>query len=159
MAGNVFHNNEQKIAFCQFLPYEILKVLEGLKAIEYSLESLKSILKGHSVLWKTDNFAASIIVKSGSSINELQLMSFIFDICKENKIPLTVNWISRKELKFTDALSRIIGHDDWQTKFFSKTKRNTGYIYCRQICRLLKQENKKELFEIFLSRDWGSKCS
>ena len=85
-------------------------------AILYALDALKHIHKGRTILWYTDNWAASKIVRKGSPLPELQDMAEkIFNLCKEHRIILTVEWIPMELNEYADHLSKVVDHDDWQT--------------------------------------------
>ena len=79
-----------------------------------------------SVLWKTDIYASTFIVNSGSCKDDLQKTAdSIFYFCKENSITLKVMWIPIGGLSSVDKLNKIIDHDDWRTtKFFFETLNN-----------------------------------
>ena len=81
-----------------------------LQAIKYSLDSMK---KKH-VKWYTDNYASSIIAKSGSNKRELQdLVIEIFKITFKRNIRFDISWIPRKSNEFADKFSDTIDYDDW----------------------------------------------
>ena len=87
-------------------------------AILYALSALKAIHKGETILWYTDNWAASKIVRKGSPLPELHDMAErIFNICKSYNIKLTVEWIPRELNQYADHISKVVDHDDWQTSF------------------------------------------
>ena len=74
-----------------------------LTAISFGIQSLKIFLIGKSVLWKTDNFACSIIVKSGSTKEHLQkIAADIFNCCKRNNISLKIEWVPRETIYLAD---------------------------------------------------------
>ena len=85
-------------------------------AILYALSALKNIHKGEAILWHTDNWAASKIVRKGSPKIELHEMAEkIFSLCKQYSIKLLVEWVPREFNKYADFLSKMVDHDDWQT--------------------------------------------
>ena len=52
-----------------------------LEVIRYSLDSMKNLLRNKHVTWHTDNYASSIMAKSGSNKRELQELAIeIFNI-------------------------------------------------------------------------------
>ena len=74
------------------------------------------------LLWHTDNYAASLIVKNGSRKPELQRLSeIIFDTCQKANIQLEIKWIPRECITFVDGLSKQPDGDDWETtqEFFA----------------------------------------
>ena len=74
------------------------------------------MLKGRNVLWQTDNYAASIIIKAGSNKNHLQLLpENIFKTSISKNIRLNITWIPREQNKVADSLCKIIDYDDWTT--------------------------------------------
>ena len=87
-----------------------------LYAIYFSVLSLVPYIQKRSIEWQTDSFAASLIVKKGSSKIELQELSEkIFDICRNSKVSFSITWIPRTRLVAVDALSRTLDYDDWET--------------------------------------------
>lgn len=94
-------------------------------AVTHALISFKSLLKNKYVLWHTDNFAVSIIAKSGSIKEPLQYLALkIYDVCKENNIDFNIKWIPREQNTGADYLSRLVDYDDWQTTKTLFTKLN-----------------------------------
>jgi hypothetical protein len=92
-------------------------------AILYALSAFKRVCAHKSVLWFTDNFAASRIVAKGSGKENLQSMSEkIFTLCKNNDIDLKVQWVPRETISYADHLSKLVDHDDWCTTsgFFNR---------------------------------------
>ena len=86
-----------------------------LKAVEFSMDSFKERLCNSSVEWFTDNYAASVIISSGSNKKELQEIALnIFDICNSNNITITPKWIPRDDNQDADAISKIVDYDDWE---------------------------------------------
>ena len=80
------------------------------------------------VQWKTDNYACTRIVKSGSNKHELQVLALkIFDTCRINDIKLDVVWIPRDQNKTADYLSKCIDKDDWEITTTLFDKLNTLY--------------------------------
>ena len=68
-----------------------------LEAIRYSLDSMKNLLRSKHVKWHTDNYASSIIAKSGINKRELQNLAIeIFNITFKHNIRFDISWISRK---------------------------------------------------------------
>jgi len=89
-----------------------------LYAIKYALESF-SMIKNEHILWQTDNFAASLICKNGSSKPDLQLLAEnIYDLCKKNSLVFDIDWIPRGKNQIADTLCKNIDYDDWKTTRF-----------------------------------------
>ena len=85
-------------------------------AVSFALESFGTMLKGRNVLWQTDNYAASIIIKAGSNKNHFQLLAEnIFKTSISKSIRLNITWIPREQNKLADSLCKIIDYDDWTT--------------------------------------------
>ena len=103
-----------------FSPFEKIKssTWRELEGIRFSLISFKEISKQSSVVWKTDNKAASLIVDSGSKKLDLHdIATEIYEITEFNNIELQVQWISRDENEVADAISKTIDVDDWQISY------------------------------------------
>ena len=85
-------------------------------AITFSLRAFAHFLSNSEVLWRTDNYAASLIVPSGSRVEKLQLLAEdIYEFCSQRRISLTVEWIPRRFIQTADALSKLPDYDDWET--------------------------------------------
>ena len=57
-----------------------------LLAISFSLRAFAHFLRNSEVLWRTDNYAASLIVPSGSRVEKLQLLAEdIYEFCSQQK--------------------------------------------------------------------------
>ena len=83
--------------------------------MRFSLISFKELFKQSSVIWKTDNKAASLIVDSGSRKVELHDLALeIYEISRFNNIDLQVRWIPRDENEIAYFISKMIAVDDWQ---------------------------------------------
>jgi len=94
---------------------ELSSTWRELMAILYGLNSFKHILSGKVVNWFTDNYAASIIVKKGSSKVHLQKLALdIFNVCFENSICIKSKWVPREQNKEADYISKFVDTDDWQ---------------------------------------------
>ena len=75
-----------------------------------------SEISNKSVHWKTDNYAASLIVASGSNKEHLQaLAEDIYEFTIKHSIVLQVKWIPRHKNQIADALSKSYDFDDWET--------------------------------------------
>ena len=83
-----------------------------LEAIRYSLDSMKNLLRNKHVKWHTDNYASSIIAKSGSNKRELQELAIeIFNITFKHNIRFDISWIPRKGNELADKFSKTIDCD------------------------------------------------
>jgi len=115
-AGAVFVH-EKMVSHKNLSPIEKTKssTWRELEGIRFSLIAFKEILRNSSVLWKTDNYATSLIVDSGSRKIELQQLAIeIYEITQFNNITLKVQWIPRDENIRADFISKVIDVDDWQ---------------------------------------------
>ena len=110
--------SKEVIIHKNFSPYECStsSTYREVYAILYALSALKSIHKGETILWYTDNWAASKIIRKGSPKPELHEMAEkIFELCKQHHIKLLVEWVPRELNEYADYLSKIVDHDDWVT--------------------------------------------
>ena len=74
------------------------------------------MISNKSADWETDNYAASLIVASGSNKAHLQaLAEDIYNLTIKHSIFLHVKWISRHKNQIADALSKTYNFDDWET--------------------------------------------
>ena len=74
---------------------------------------MKNLLRNKHVKWLIDNYACSIIAKSGSNKRELQkLATEIFNITFKHNIRFDISWIPRKSNELADKFSKAIDHDD-----------------------------------------------
>ena len=75
---------------------------------------MKNLLRNKHVKWHTDNYASSIIAKSGSNKRELQeLATEIFNIAFKHNIRFYISWIPRKSNELADKLSNAMDYDNW----------------------------------------------
>ena len=122
LVGHIFIDGRDKTAYKNFNLLEKQKssTWRELQAINFSINSLQQFLCHRSLHWHTDNFAASLIAKSGSNKADLQKLSEeIFGNCRAHNIDLKVFWVPRDSISYTDFLSKQQDYDDWQTtKFF-----------------------------------------
>ena len=82
-----------------------------LQAIKYSLDSMKNLLRNKHVKWYTDNYASSIIAKSGSNKRGLQELAIeIFKITFKHNIRFDISWIPRKSNELVDKISKTIDY-------------------------------------------------
>ena len=84
-------------------------------AVTFALHSFIHYFRNHKIVWNTDNYAASCILRTGSSKSHLQtLAESVFERCKRNNIDFKVKWIPREYISFADRISKQIDHDDWE---------------------------------------------
>ena len=105
------------ICFKNFSEYEIKQssTWRELFAIKL-LHSFASKISNNSVHWETDNYAASLIVASGSNKEHLQtLAEDIYELTIKYFIVLQVKWIPWHKKQIADALSKYYDFDDWET--------------------------------------------
>ena len=84
------------ICFRNFSEYEIKQssTWRELFAIKFTLHSFASKISNNSVHWETNNYAASLIVVSGSNKEHLQtLAEDIYELTIKYLIVLQVKWI------------------------------------------------------------------
>ena len=88
IAAHVNVHNEEKIAYRNLSETECLKssTWKELSAIAFAVNSFKDIVSSKTILWHTDNFAASCVLKSGSNKSELQTIAEIFFIYVRNTV-------------------------------------------------------------------------
>ena len=118
LAGYVTIGGDTKIAYKNFTSEEAQKssTWREIEAIRFSVLALKQYVSGKPLIWHTDNYAASLIVKAGSRRSDLQgLSEVIFDICKLENIQLEIRWIPRECITYVDGLSKQPDYDDWET--------------------------------------------
>ena len=85
-----------------------------LKAVQYAICSLKSLLSCKFVKLYTDNQNVVRIVSVGSMNRKLQDLAVqIFNMCIEFKICLDVAWVPRDLNTSADYFSKIFYFDDW----------------------------------------------
>ena len=75
---------------------------------------MKNLLRNKHVKWHTDNYASSIIAKSGINKRELEeLAAEIFSITFKQNMRFVISWIPRKRNELADKFSKTIDYDDW----------------------------------------------
>ena len=85
-------------------------------AIQFALHSFAPKISSKSVHWETDNYAASLIVASGSNKEHLQtLAEDIQELTIKHSIVLQVKWVPRHKNQIADVLSTSYDFDDWET--------------------------------------------
>ena len=145
VAAHVEIDERIRVAYKKFSPKEAecSSTWRELIAIIFSLKAFGNLLENMKILWRTDNYAASLIVASGSRKIKLQeIAEEIYNFCRKRKIESTVDWIPRENITFVDALSKIPDHDDWQTttSFFNELTSVWGPF---DIDRFADEENTK----------------
>ena len=106
------------ICFKNFSEYEIKQssTWRELFAIQFALHSFAPKISNKSVHWETDNYAASLIVASGSNTEHLQtLAEDIYELTVKHSIVLQVKWIPQHKNRIADPLSKSYDFDDWGT--------------------------------------------
>ena len=74
------------------------------------------MISNKSVHWEIDNYAASLLVASGSNKAHLQtLAEYIHDLTIQHSIFLEVKWIPRRKNQIADTLSKTYDFYDWET--------------------------------------------
>lgn len=103
------HRNLNEIEKKESSTYrELIAVLHGLK-------NLQNIFRHKRVLWNVDNFAASCILRKGSSKKHLQDVAIeLHEICLNRNINLNIKWIPREFNCSADLLSKYIDVDNWK---------------------------------------------
>lgn len=84
-------------------------------AILYGLEVFEHLFVGTRVSWYTDNYAAAVIIKSGSGKLDLQSLALnIFHLTRRSRIQLKISWVPREYNTSADLLSKYVDVDDWE---------------------------------------------
>ena len=66
------------------------------------------------IKWYSDNQGVASVVHKGSMCRDLNLCATsILQVCLQNNIQLSINWVPRDENIEADALSKFIDSDDW----------------------------------------------
>ena len=108
----------QNISFKNLSPDEAAQssTWRELFAIFFALKSFDTNINSKHIYWQTDNYAASIIVSSGSNKQHLQkLAESIYDLTVFRSIKLDVQWVPRKQHTIADNLSKMYDFEDWET--------------------------------------------
>ena len=108
----------QNISFKNLSPDEAVQssTWRELFAIFFALKSFDTNINSKHICWQTDNYAASIIVSSGSNKQHLQkLAESIYDLTVFRSIKLDVQWVSRKQNTIADTLSKMYDFEGWET--------------------------------------------
>ena len=105
-----------------------------------------------SVHWETDNYAAFLIVASGSNKEHLQaLAEDIYELTIKHSIVLQVKWIPRHKNQIADASSKSYDFDDWETSdtLFQYLNSFWGPFTIDRFA-----DNKNAKFKKFNSKSW-----
>ena len=108
----------QNISFKNLSPDEAVQssTWRELFAIFFAQKSFDKNINSKHICWQTDNYAASIIVSSGSNKQHLQkLAESIYDLTVPRSIKLDFLWVPRKQNTIADTLSKIYDFEDWET--------------------------------------------
>jgi hypothetical protein len=100
-----------------------------LRAVELYIVLRSRELAGLAVKWYTDNQAVPRILYKGSMSAELQQSALnVFQVCVNNDIQLSVDWIPRYLNEAADDLSKTPDFDDWgiADKIFNLLERVVG---------------------------------
>ena len=69
---------------------------------------MKNLSTDKHVKWHTDNYASSIIAKSGSNKRELEELAIeIFNVTFKHNIRFDILWIPRKSNELADNLVKL----------------------------------------------------
>ena len=118
LSAQFLKGGREYICFKNVSEYEIKQSLTWREffAIQFALYSFAPNISNKSVHWKIDNYAASLIVASGSNKEHLQtLAEAIYELTIKYSIIIQVKWIPRHKSQIADALSKSYDFDDWKT--------------------------------------------
>ena len=118
LSAQFLKGGREYICFKNVSEYEIKQssTWRELFAIQFALHSFAPNISNKSVHWKIDNYAASLIVASGSNKEHLQpLAEDIYERTIKYSIIIQVKWIPRHKSQIADALSKSYDFDDWET--------------------------------------------
>ena len=93
------------------------------------LKSFAPLLRNTSIHLKTDNFTTLVITRKSSNKTCLQeFAENINKMCVKNSTKFEILWIRHNNV--TDAISKLIDYDDWQTtvEFFQKISKKSGKL-------------------------------
>ena len=118
----------------------------------FELKSFDTNINSKHICWQTDNYAASIIVSSGSNKQHLQkLAESIYDLTVSRSIKLDDQWVARKQNTIADTLSKLYDFEDWETT-------NTLFKYLNRVWRPFTIDrfanNKNCKTKVFNSKYW-----
>ena len=145
LSAQFLKGRREYICFKHFSEYEIKQISTWMElfAIQFALHSFAPMINNKSVHWETDNYAASLIVASGSNKAHLQtLAEDIYDLTIKHSIFLQFKGISRHKNQTADTLSKTYVFDDWETTdtLFHYLNRSWGHF---TIDRLADNKNTK----------------
>ena len=130
LSAQFLKGKREYICFKNFSEYEIKQssTWRELFAIQFALHSFAPMISNKSVHWEIDNYAASLIVASGSNKTHLQtLAEDIYDLTFKHSIFLQVKWISRHKNQIAGTLSKTYDFDEWKTT-------DTLFHYLNRLC-------------------------
>lgn len=104
-----------EVTHCMWSTQEIAEssIWRKLKAIQFSLNSFKALVRGKCIKWHSDNRRAVRIMDTGSPNAKLHLIFSIF--VKLTMLHLCLNGFPRELNVCADAISDIVDFDDWYT--------------------------------------------
>ena len=85
-----------EVTHCMWSTQEIAEssIWRKLKAIQFSLNSFKALVRGKCIKWHSDNRRAVRIMDTGSPNAKLHFIAFyIFDFCQTHNVTLMPQWI------------------------------------------------------------------
>jgi hypothetical protein len=113
----------------QRIPGEVIKTVTGkwsryetvksstwreLKSVSNLLIETEALLSNHAIELHTDNKNIVRILKNGSHLDDMQILSTpVFDLCRMHNVTLVPVWIPRDQNQIADFLSRCADCDDW----------------------------------------------
>ena len=98
------------------------------EAVKRVLQSNKADIRGKKVKIYSDNKNVQSVLKVGSKKEELQTIAMeVSEICENNGINISVEWIPRELNERADYLSRCKDSDDWSIQDWVFTKLNSRW--------------------------------
>ena len=91
-------------------------------ALLYALQALKLWLRGRKTRMFTDNQNVPRVQRKGSAVLALaKVAKLLFELCRTEKLELTIEWPPRDLTTPADELSKVPDADDWRLnpKFFA----------------------------------------
>ena len=123
-----------------------------IKAITIFIELHKHLFKNNALKWYTDNLGVTSVIVKGSMKPDLHLCSLeIFEVCLQNDIMLSVDWVPRTNNEPADYLSKIQDQDDWgiDHRIFNQLNESHGPIVLDVFASNLTAKTQK-----FYSKYW-----
>ena len=85
--------------------------------MKQGIDQARELLAGKSVKWHTDCANIVRIIKWGSMKPQLLALALrIYDITRQHRIHLHVEWVPREQNVQADYYSRVVDYDDWGVK-------------------------------------------